>query len=72
MPGFDADIRPLFREFDIDEMRFMFDLGKYEDVKANGESIYATLADGSMPCDEPWTADKVAIFREWLDAGSPP
>jgi hypothetical protein len=71
-PGFERDIRPLFRPEDIDEMWFAFDLGSYGDVRANAESIYERLADGSMPCDSPWPAEQVELFRAWVDAGSPP
>jgi hypothetical protein len=40
-------------------------------VAANAESIYGTLADGSMPPDEPWPKDRVALFKKWMDAGCP-
>ena len=33
------------------------------------ELIYATLDDGSMPCDEPWPKDNVALFTRWMDEG---
>ena len=72
MPGFAADIRPLFREKDIKRMAFAFDLRDCEDVKANAEGIYERLADGSMPCDGVWPAEQVALFRRWMDAGLDP
>jgi hypothetical protein len=72
VPSFDRDIRPLFRDRDVDEMSFAFDLSKYDDVKGNAESIYSRLADESMPCDEPWPADRIAVFRQWVDEGCPP
>jgi hypothetical protein len=71
-PGFERDIRPLFRPDDVDAMSFAFDLGSYEDVRANAETIYRRLADGSMPCDASWPAEHVERFRVWVDAGSPP
>ena len=71
-PRFKRDIRPLFRPDDVDAMSFAFDLGSYEDVRANAETIYQRLADGSMPCDAGWPADRVERFRAWVDAGSPP
>jgi hypothetical protein len=52
-------------------MRYAFDLSDHEDVKANAQSIYARLADGSMPCDAAWPADRLALFRRWVDEGSP-
>ena len=71
MTSFARDIRPLFRDTDIEEMAFAFDLGEYEDVKANAEGIHERLADGSMPCDEPWPDDRIALFRRWIDEGYP-
>ena len=70
-PSFSQDIQPLFRDTDVDEMSFAFDLSDYEDVKANAEGIYERLADGSMPCDEPWPDDRIELFRRWIDEGCP-
>jgi hypothetical protein len=69
MPSFTHDIRPLFRPTDVDAMSFAFDLTQYDAVKANAEAIYGRLADGSMPCDGAWPAERVALFRQWLDEG---
>ena len=71
MPSFAHDIRGLFRDSDVDEMKFAFDLSQYQDVKSNAEAIYERLADGSMPCDEPWPADRLATFKDWMDEGYP-
>ena len=49
-----------------------FDLSSYEGVRANAEGIYARLADGSMPCDRPWSSQDLAQFRTWVESGSPP
>jgi hypothetical protein len=70
--GFERDIRPLFREGDINSMSFAFDLASYEDVRANADQIYQRLADGSMPCDGRWPAERVQRFRTWIDTGFPP
>ncbi len=72
MPSFATDIRPLFREQDIRAMEFAFDLSEYEDVKEHAEEIYERLADGSMPCDEAWPEDRIALFRQWIDEGCAP
>jgi hypothetical protein len=69
--SFERDIRPLFRDDDIDAMSWAFDLASYDDVRANAEEIYERLADGSMPCDRPWPSEDVGRFRSWIDAGSP-
>ena len=72
MVSFESDVRPLFRQDDAESMSWAFDLASYEDVKENAESIYERLANGSMPCDEPWPDEHVQVFRDWIDAGMPP
>ena len=72
MASFEGDIRPLFRPDDVGVMSWAFDLASYESVKENADEIYERVADGSMPCDEPWPEDRVALFREWIDEGMPP
>jgi hypothetical protein len=69
MPGFARDVRPLFRDKDVEEMRFAFDLTLYDDVKANAAAILERVTDGSMPCDEPWSSDQIAQFRSWIEEG---
>lgn len=72
--SFATDIRPLFREEDIECMKSMgveLDDPVWMCVSANAQSVYDRLADGSMPPNEPWPADRVALFREWMDAGFP-
>jgi hypothetical protein len=72
MASFARDIRPLFRDTDVEEMQFAFDLNQYDDVKASAAAIYDRLVDGSMPCDGAWSADQIALFRQWMDEGYPP
>ena len=72
MPSFARDIRPLFRQEDVEAMLEAFDLSKYDDVKASGEAIYKRLADGSMPCDGAWPADRITLFRQWVAEGCAP
>jgi hypothetical protein len=69
--SFARDIRPLFRDTDVDEMKFAFDLSHYDDVKNNAEGIYDRLADGSMPCDGAWPDERIELFRHWMDEGYP-
>ena len=71
-PSFAADIRPLFRDRDVQSMRFAFDLSSYDDVRTHGEAIYGVLAAGRMPCDGAWAEQDVGRFRSWLDTGAPP
>jgi hypothetical protein len=69
--SFASDIRPLFRADDAEAMSWAFDLASYEDVKKNAEAIYERLAEGSMPCDDPWPDEQVQRFRDWIDAVMP-
>jgi hypothetical protein len=67
--SFQRDIFPLFRGRDIEAMSFAFDLSSYEDVCENAEEIHSRLADGTMPCDTPWSEADVERVRRWIDAG---
>ena len=69
-PSFERDIRPLFRQDDVDAMDFAFDLSSYADVKENAEDIYYRVEDGTMPCDRTWSAEQVRLFRAWIDSGT--
>jgi hypothetical protein len=68
---FEQDIRPMFREEDIQEMKDIadFDLSKYEDVQAHAAEIYERVADGSMPCNAPWSDEQIARFKQWMEEG---
>jgi hypothetical protein len=68
---FEDDIKPLFRERDRDSMRFAFDLWSPDDVATNADAILARLDAGTMPCDGAWPAERVEVFRRWIDAGKP-
>lgn len=72
--GFAADIRPLFRDIpDVDSMKeYGLDLSSYEEVKARAAEIYARLEDGSMPCDESWPEERLALFKRWMEEGLAP
>lgn len=69
--GYMRDIRPLFRDKDVRAMSKTFDLASYDDVRANADRILARLSDGSMPCDGPWSQERVELFRRWVDADCP-
>jgi len=72
--SFSAEIRPLFRDSpDVDTMQgYGLDLSNYNDVKARAAEIYEALANGSMPCDEPWPEERLALFKQWMDEGVAP
>ena len=69
--GFEQHIKPLFRERDRDSMRFRFDLWSLEDVSMHADAILHRLDAGTMPCDGAWPAERVAVFRRWIDVGKP-
>ena len=68
---FEENIKPLFRDRDRDSMRFAFDLWSLDDVSTHADAILDRLEAGTMPCDGAWPAERVAVFRQWIDAGKP-
>jgi Ferritin-like len=68
---FEGDIKPLFREGDRNAMRFAFDLWSPDDVSTHADAILGRLEAGTMPCDGAWPAERVAVFRRWIEAGKP-
>jgi len=67
--SFARDIFPLFRARGIEEMSFALYLSSYQDVCETAEEIHSRLADGTMPCDAPWSEEDVERVRRWIDAG---
>ncbi len=71
--SFAADIRPLFRSYDVESMKPNgIDLSSYEDVKKHAQDIYARLSAKEMPCDGSWNDSDLEKFKEWIDSGSQP
>jgi hypothetical protein len=70
--GFNADIKPLFRDSDRAAMSKAFDLWSRDDVAAHATQITERLTDGSMPCDAPWPANQVTLFEAWVAGGLKP
>ncbi len=68
---YEQDIKPLFRESDRDAMRFAFDLWSHDEVSTHASAILGRLEASTMPCDGAWPAERVAVFRQWIDAGKP-
>ena len=52
-------------------MRWSFDLWEVASVRQHAEAILDQVAAGRMPCDGPWSAEQVELFRRWVQAGSP-
>jgi hypothetical protein len=70
--SYQRDIKPMFTQLDRDHMSKMFDLWNYDDVKAKAASIYATVESGAMPpagVEPRWSADKVQVFKQWMEDG---
>ena len=70
--SFATDIKPLFRQHDRQSMEKAFDLWSYDDVRAHASDILARVENGSMPCDGAWPAERVDVFRRWVDGGVAP
>ena len=71
VPSFARDIRPLFTERDRAAMRWAFDLGEVASVRQHADAILEQVAAGRMPCDAAWPAERIALFRRWVQAGGP-
>jgi hypothetical protein len=68
-PGFETQIKPLFREHDRESMERSFDLWSYEDVSQHADAILARLRAGDMPCDGAWPEETVDLFESWTEGG---
>ena len=71
-PGFETDIRPLFRDRDRQSMTFAFDLYSFDDVSENADRILERLKAGEMPCDREWPPNQVQLFERWVQTGKNP
>ena len=70
--GFEASIRPLFREKDRESMLESFDLWDLEDVRAHATAILERLETGDMPCDGAWPRKHVELFSSWVSSDMAP
>ena len=70
-PGFEAHVKPLFRERDRQSMRFAFDLWSHDDVARHADVILHRVKAGTMPCDGAWPEAWVDVFARWVAAGEP-
>lgn len=80
MVSYAKDIKPLFRGIDVNHMTAQgLDLNSYDDVKNNAQEIYNRLTTTNprqlMPpatSGGPWSVDKIAKFKQWMDDGYQP
>ena len=56
--GFEADIRPLFTERDIQGMSEAFNLGSYDDVKKHAGAIYDRIPGIGGACNAAPAAER--------------
>jgi hypothetical protein len=70
-PGFETDIKPMFRERDRESMERAFDLWSYDDVSQHADAILARLQEGTMPCDGAWPQAQVDLLQRWAEGGKP-
>ena len=80
LTSFQADIRPLFTERDIQAMIKRFNLASYDDVKAHAAAIYdrirgigGALMPPPPPRGEgPWPQARIELFAKWMSDGYQP
>jgi hypothetical protein len=80
LTSFQADIRPLFTERDIEGMRKGFNLESYDEVKAHAAAIYDRIrgiGGGIMPPppprgEGPWPQPRIELFAKWIADGYQP
>ena len=70
-PGFETQIKPMFRPRDRESMERAFDLWSYDDVSQHADAILARLQEGTMPCDGAWPKAQVDLFQRWAEGGKP-
>jgi truncated hemoglobin YjbI len=66
-PSFARDIRPLFTDRDRASMSWAFDLGDAAAAREHADAILDQVAAGRMPCYGAWPAERVAVFRRWIE-----
>ena len=78
--SFQADIRPLFTERDIQGMSKAFNLRSYDDVKKHAAAIYDRIrgiGGAIMPPpppkgEGPWQQSRIELFAKWMADGFQP
>jgi hypothetical protein len=78
--SFQADIRPLFTDRDIEGMKKGFNLASYDEVKAHAAAIYDRIrgiGGALMPPPPPrgqgpWPQSNIELFAKWMADGYQP
>jgi len=72
--SFAVDIRPLFRDEDIECMKSAgvhLDDTAWMSVSANAQKVLHAVSSGVMPPDSPWPKEHVALLQQWIDSNYP-
>jgi hypothetical protein len=80
LTSFQADIRPLFTEKDIQGMSPAFNLASYDDVKKHAAAIYDRIRAIGGPVmppppprgEGPWPQARIELFAKWMAEGYQP
>jgi hypothetical protein len=78
--SFAQDIRPAFRQIDVEHMRkynvLLDDYAYMSDPSndhANAQAVEETLANQSMPPGGPyWSAQQLTLYKQWKSDGYQP
>ena len=77
--SFETEILPLFTSMDIDHMSALgTQLDDYSLMSQPDKAslVYELVSSGKMPPstsgEEPWSPDKVQLFKAWMDGGFQP
>jgi hypothetical protein len=77
--SFKTDIVPLFSSIDIDHMNALgTKLDDYSIMSQPDKAsrVYELVSSAKMPPgssgEEPWSPDKVQLFKDWIDGGYQP
>jgi hypothetical protein len=76
LTSFQADIRPLFTQRDIQGMSKAFNLASYDDVKAHAAAIFNRIrgiGGAVMPPpprgEGPWPQSRIDLVAKWIADG---
>jgi twitching motility protein PilT len=67
--SFERDIKPLFEEHQRIQMKAIFDLWDYDDVRENVLDILKRIETQEPPFEDGWPKDRVDLFRSWMREG---
>jgi hypothetical protein len=80
LTSYEADIRPLFSQRDIQAMSKAFNLASYDDAKAHAAAIFDRIrgiGGAVMPRrpprgEGPWPQSRIDLFGKWMADGFQP